>query len=98
MTSIMDAAARETRRGMACTHSGKRSKTEEQTDMKRRNLHEKVFLLMLALMLALTCAAAADEQHFDAVTGEDGAVYDLFVITKLNYEEDHMEHVYVQWG
>lgn len=44
---------------------------------------------MLALILALTCAVAVADRHFDAVTAEDGAVYDLFVITKLNYEEDH---------
>ena len=50
---------------------------------------KKVFLVMLAVILAAVSAIAAAEHQFDAVTGEDGAVYDLFVITKMNYGEDH---------
>ena len=50
---------------------------------------KKVFLVMLAVILTAVSAIAAAEHHFDVVTGEDGAVYDLFVITKMNYGEDH---------
>ena len=50
---------------------------------------KKVFLAMMALILAMVCAAAAAEHHFDAVTAQDGTVWDLFVITKLNFGEDH---------
>lgn len=45
-------------------------------------------ILALAMFLVMACAAAAaEEHHFEVVTGEDGALYDLFVITKLNIED-----------
>jgi len=50
---------------------------------------KKIFLTMMAVVLVMVCAAAVAEHHFEVLTGEDGLVYDLFVITKLNYGEDH---------
>ena len=40
----------------------------------------------MAVLLVMACAAA--EQPFYSITSE-GTVYDLFVITRLNYGEDH---------
>ena len=50
---------------------------------------KKVFPAIMALMLILVCTAAAADHHFEKVTGEDGKVYDLFVVTRLNFGEDH---------
>ena len=51
---------------------------------------KKTLSLILAIaMLLAVCTAAMAEQQFDAVTAEDGTVYDLFVITKMNYGEGH---------
>jgi len=50
---------------------------------------KKVWIIMLTLILALGSAAAAAEHDFLVFTAEDGTVYDQFVITKLNYGEDH---------
>lgn len=48
-------------------------------------------VLMAVILLALvtiTCAAEAQHQ-FTSFTTADGANYDLFEITKLNYDKDH---------
>ena len=50
----------------------------------------KILTVLLALMLALVSAAAVAEHDFHAFIAEDGTVYDLFVINKLNYGGDHI--------
>lgn len=55
---------------------------------------KKTVLILMALILAvvpfLACGEAAEKEHnFLTFTSSDGEVYDLFVITKLNYGEDH---------
>lgn len=55
---------------------------------------KKALLILLALVLAATSSLAfgetAEKGHtFLTFEGKDGTVYDLFVITKLNFGTDH---------
>ena len=55
---------------------------------------KKALLIVMALVLVLASSlaygeAAEKEHNFLTFEGKDGTVYDLFVITKLNFGEDH---------
>lgn len=55
---------------------------------------KKVFLILTALVLVTVSTAAFAEDasaghRFVTYTSDEGTVYDLFVITKMNYSEDH---------
>lgn len=55
---------------------------------------KKAILILLALMLIVVSSLAyaeteGQEHNFLTFEGPDGTVYNLFVITKLNYGEDH---------
>ena len=54
---------------------------------------KKTILILMALMLivvsSLAYAESEEDHNFLSIEGPGGASYDLFVITKLNYGEDH---------
>ena len=46
-------------------------------------------LAVILVLLSVLAFAEEDTRSYAAFTAEDGTVYDLFVITKLNYGDDH---------
>jgi len=55
---------------------------------------KKALMILTALVLviasSLACGEAAEKEHnFLTFEGKDGTVYNLFVITKLNFGDDH---------